>query len=312
MHPLFRGILLLAMGLLLFACSRDEKPLLRIGTEEISRAEFRQELLPLRDELTQLQPEQQKLLLRQALSQLIDRQLLQTEALRRGISVSEAEIQQAMSDLRGNFSNTEYREMLVRSGQDPDRWQEQLRTRLLNEKVASRIARDQVKITEQEVEEYYLQHLAEYRHPEQLQARQMLLKSKEEANELRNRLLAGAPFAELAREHSLSPDRETGGDLGLFSRGQLPPEFDKVLFELTPGRVSLPVKTPYGIHLFLVEKRLKAGVLPREEVSEAIRVSLRKKKETELYLHWLQELRENSEIQIDWEQLDKFNFGRAE
>lgn len=308
----FFWLLLVSFCLLIGGgCSNDTSPLLRVDGSAISLAEFRQELQPLRDELGLLPPEQQKLLLRQTLSQLIDRQLLLNEAQRRGISVTEAEMQQALDDLRGNFSSTEYRDMLVRSGQDPDRWREQLRIRLLNNKVAARIARGKVRISDKEIEEYYLLHLEEYRHPEQLRARQMLLSDEEQANALRNRLLAGESFAEIAAEYSLSPDREAGGDLGLFARGQLPPEFDEVLFSLTPGRVSTPVKSPYGVHLFLVEKRLAAGVLPREEVSEDIRQHLQKERETELYQQWLQDLRENTEIQIDWEQLDKINLSGA-
>ncbi len=305
-------LFLLLLCLSLSGCQNESAPLIKIGERTISLSAFRQEIKPLQTELVLLPSEQQKLLLRQVLSQLIDQELLLAEAQSRGILISEQEMQQALDDLRGNYSAAEYLQILRNSGQDPEHWMQQLRIRLLSAKVAARITRGKSLIGSPQIEEYYLQQLEEYRRPEQLQARQMLLATEEEAIRLRNRLLAGASFAKLARQHSISPDRENGGDLGLFALGQFPPEFDEILFNLTPGRVSPPIKSPYGIHLFLVDKRHKAGVLPLAEVEAAIRQKLQSTEEAQLYLQWLQELRERTEVQIDWEQLDKLHFEKAE
>lgn len=306
------SLILLLFCLGLSGCQNESAPLIKIGERAISLSAFRQEIKPLQTELLQLPSEQQQLLLRQVLSQLIDQELLLAEAQRRGILIGEQEMQREMDDLRGNYSATEYREILHNSGQDPEHWMQQLRIRLLSAKVAARITRGKSLIDGLQIEEYYLQHLEEYRRPEQLQARQMLLATEAEAIKLRNRLLAGESFARLAQRHSISPDRENGGDLGLFGLGQFPAEFDKILFSLTPGRVSQPVKSPYGIHLFLVDKRHKARVLPLTEVEATIRHQLQSTEETRLYLQWLQELRERTEVQIDWEQLDKLHFNKAE
>lgn len=292
-------------------CTKESQPLLRIDKREIFLPEFRRELSSLRKTLSMLPPEQQKTLLRQTLSQLIDHHLLQSEAQRLGISVPETEIEQELEDLRGDFSTTEYREMLVRSGQSPEQWREKLRVRLLNDKIAAHIAQEEIHISAREIEEYYLQNLKDYRHPEQLLARQILLQSADQAEKLRTRLVNGESFAALAAEHSLSPDSQADGDLGLIDRSQLPPELEQALFDLTPGQISQPIKSPYGVHLFLVEKRLKAGVLSVEEVSDRIRNQLQKKKRADIYQRWLQNLRNNSEIFINWEELDKFVLDRA-
>ncbi len=303
---------LLLLCLSLSGCQKESSPLIKIGDRSITLSDFRQEIKPLQTELVQLPSEQQKLLLRQSLSQLIDQELLLAEAQNRGIVINDQEMQQAMGDLRGNYTAAEYLEILHNSGQTAERWMQQLRFRLLSSKVAASVTSGKSLIERLQVEEYYLQHLDEYRRPEQLQARQMLLATEEEAIKLRNRLLAGESFSKLARQFSTSPDHENGGDLGLFSLGQFPPEFDKTLFNLTPGRVSQPVKSPYGIHLFLVDKRIKAGVLPLAEVESTIRQQLQSAEEAQLYRQWLQELRERTEVQIDWEQLDKLHFNKAE
>ena len=311
-HLFNSSVLLLLLCLNLSGCQRESQPLIKIGQRAVTLSNFHQQIQPLKTELVQLPPEQQKLLLRQALSQSIDQELLLAEAQRHGIAIRESEMQQALKELRGNYSSEEYLDLLRSSGRDTTLWMQQLRIRLLSEKVAARVTSGKISIDSLQVEEYYLQHLEEYRHPEQLQARQMLLATEEEANRLRNRLLAGELFVDLARQHSISPDQENGGDLGLFSRGQFPPEFDEVLFNLTPGRVSPAVKSPYGIHLFLVDKRHKAGVLPLSEVAAKIEHQLQATEEASLYQQWLRELRERTEVQIDWEQLDKLHFDKAE
>jgi parvulin-like peptidyl-prolyl isomerase len=62
-------------------------------------------------------------------------------------------------------------------------------------------------------------------------------------------------FAQLAKENSDCPSKNKGGDLGLFTRGQMVPEFDKVAFDSKPLTVSAPVKTQFGWHLVLVTKK---------------------------------------------------------
>lgn len=65
-------------------------------------------------------------------------------------------------------------------------------------------------------------------------------------------------FAELAKAHSACPSSEKGGDLGLFTHGQMVPEFDKAAFELALGEVSAPVKTRFGYHLIMVTDKQPA------------------------------------------------------
>ncbi len=65
-------------------------------------------------------------------------------------------------------------------------------------------------------------------------------------------------FAELAKAHSACPSSEKGGDLGLFTHGQMVPEFDKEAFELAVGEVSAPVKTRFGYHLIMVTDKQPA------------------------------------------------------
>jgi len=86
-------------------------------------------------------------------------------------------------------------------------------------------------------------------------ARHILVKTKEACEDLKSQIEAGADFAELAGKHSECPSGKQGGDLGEFSRGQMVPEFDKVVFEEDVGKVHGPVQTQFGFHLVEITSR---------------------------------------------------------
>src|SRR5580700_11526006 len=86
--------------------------------------------------------------------------------------------------------------------------------------------------------------------------------------ELRAKIVAGADFAEVAKENSDDKGSgANGGDLGAFGRGQMVPEFDKEAFLLPVGELSQPVKSPFGYHLIKVESH---STKPFDEVKAAI------------------------------------------
>ncbi|MEH6444457.1 MAG: peptidylprolyl isomerase [Oceanospirillaceae bacterium] len=80
-------------------------------------------------------------------------------------------------------------------------------------------------------------------------ARHLLVATEEQCVEIKEQIEAGASFADMAKEHSSCPSGRSGGDLGTFSKGQMVPEFDKVVFEEAINVVHGPVKTQFGYHL---------------------------------------------------------------
>ncbi len=86
-------------------------------------------------------------------------------------------------------------------------------------------------------------------------ARHILVASEDKCNELKNEIIAGADFAEVARQHSTCPSSRQGGDLGEFGPGMMVAEFDKVVFSAPVNEVQGPVKTQFGFHLLEVTAR---------------------------------------------------------
>ena len=89
----------------------------------------------------------------------------------------------------------------------------------------------------------------------QAAARHILVESESFCNELKDKIINGEDFFELAREHSTCPSGNRGGDLGSFVLGQMVKEFDEVVFSADLNEVQGPVKTQFGYHLLEVTSR---------------------------------------------------------
>ena len=112
-----------------------------------------------------------------------------------------------------------------------------------------------------------------FKAPEQVQVRHILIAGQGEAEQAKAakilaELKAGADFAALAKEHSADTDSaQKGGDLGLFAKGAMVPEFESAAFAMQKkGELSELVKTQFGYHILRFEARTPAGLVPFEEV----------------------------------------------
>ena len=101
-------------------------------------------------------------------------------------------------------------------------------------------------------------------------ARHILVNTKEEAEALIERLNDGEDFAALAQEASIGPSGPDGGDLGFFKKEDMVPEFADAAFALEPGEISGPVESPFGWHVILVEERRDAEPPQLPEVANQL------------------------------------------
>jgi peptidyl-prolyl cis-trans isomerase D len=146
-----------------------------------------------------------------------------------------------------------------------------------------------IEIDSSKIEEYYRNNIAEYQIPEQRHARHILLEANEEdsperhqeqankAGEILELAKKGQDFAALAQEYSEGPSKDSGGDLGFFSEGQMVPTFDKAVFSMQPGDISEVVKTPFGYHIIMLEEIQEEKTRPLEEVTAEIKTLLQRK-----------------------------------
>jgi peptidyl-prolyl cis-trans isomerase C len=131
-------------------------------------------------------------------------------------------------------------------------------------------------VTEQDCEQYYNEHPEDYVSRDVVHVREILVDDLSQAERILASLKANRNnnFAELARLYSRAATAEDGGDMGRFQRGELPEEFERVVFSLSPGTVSKIVRTKYGYHTFLVEERVAAHQQKLYEVRDQIQEKL--------------------------------------
>lgn len=89
----------------------------------------------------------------------------------------------------------------------------------------------------------------------EVRASHILVDTKEEAEKLREEILAGKDFGHSAKKNSKCPSGHQGGDLGFFKKGAMVKEFENAAFSLPVNEVSQPVQTQFGWHLILVTDR---------------------------------------------------------
>ena len=151
---------------------------------------------------------------------------------------------------------------------------EQVEVRYLSLDPATRIGDDEVEVTDAEVAAYYRENRDEFAVPSRAAVVAVVLDkdptaadtaaARERAEEIRQEIIEGADFAELAREESADEGSAAlGGDLGTFARGVMVPEFDSVAFSTPLETVSEPVGTQFGWHLIEVTSRTADSVSAR-------------------------------------------------
>jgi peptidyl-prolyl cis-trans isomerase SurA len=111
------------------------------------------------------------------------------------------------------------------------------------------------------------------------------------AAEFKRRIQSGnADFAQVAREFSQDASARNGGDLGWSNPGMFVPEFEEAMNGLSPGQISDPLISRFGVHLIQLLERRQA-TLSQKEQREVARNMLREKKMDEAYTTWAQEVR---------------------
>ena len=302
--------LLLCLSGLVAGCSSEPvvealPALIVINDQEITKADFLVEFEQSLQKDQQLSGIEREELQRSFLVQVIDRELIHGEARRLHIALTAADVEVALQGYREDYPGSSFEEMLAERGLTLEAWREELKESLIMEKLLEQAVYSRVSVSDEEVAAYFKANRDQFDRPEQVRARQIVVADEAEGQEVLGILRQERSFAEVAAEYSLSPDAEQGGDLGFFSRGEMPPEFDAIVFDLPVKRLSDLVKSEYGYHIFLVEEKRKAKRLNKKEASDEIRAILEGRKKEEVYLAWLQDMRARAVISVDWAQLEK-------
>jgi hypothetical protein len=163
------------------------------------------------------------------ITQLENNLIIEQQARKYGIKVTNKEIQTQYDELVKNAGGVEKVKTTLDKlyGWTIDDFKEKIKQSVLQKKLAEKILAD-----------------------ESLNA-----PAKKQAEDILKQIQAGGDFAELAKKYSTDGSASNGGDLGLISKGQTVPEFEAAAFGLQEGQVSGVVKTQYGYHIIKATKK---------------------------------------------------------
>lgn len=226
---------------------------------------------------------------RQALEELIDRELLFQEALARRLSADDAAVQRAYDEARVSYpDDARWAQVLKGQFLDPQTFRAELRARYTIEALVRQEGEKLSPVTDEEARRFYDANPSAFDTGERIQAHQIFFlvepgaKEKERdaakfrAEAVLKRLNDGEDFEELARKVSQDPASATpGGKLPPFARGQVEKAVELAAFALEPGQLSGVIWSRVGYHIIRVDERLPSVRLSFDEVRERIVLSLR-------------------------------------
>jgi peptidyl-prolyl cis-trans isomerase C len=252
-------------------------------------------------------------LYRRVLDQLIAIELLQQDAKVQGVTVSDAELQQAVAARKRGFpSEAVFKKALAQEGVTEDGFRRQTRDGIALQKyIATKLA-PKATVPDQAARDFYEKHKAEMQVPESLHLRHILItvdpkapaaereKARRKAQDVLKRAQGGEDFAKLAQEFSDDPGSKTrGGDIGLVPRGRTMPQFEAAAFALKkPNDLSPVVEVDYGFHIIQLVERKAPTTLSFDQVKDRIAQVLKQEEVQKMIQTRAQELRAKGKVEV--------------
>ncbi len=285
-----KTFLVLVFLILIFASYPEaevvERVVARINDEIITLTELEEAY----QELESVLPEGERFpSQRELLERMVENRLLLQEAKRKGIRVSEGEVQENIERVKSTFLSEKAFELaLEREGLKIEDLKKRYEEELMIKKLIDKEVRPGVEVSKEEIRDYYEKNKGRFREEEKVEIRHILFENYAQGREVLKKVKSGIDFEEAAE----------GAYLGSFKRGQLARKIEEVAFSLEEGEISPIIKTESGYHIIKLVKKEKARVKELSEVKEVIINILSSQKMEEGLKEYLEKLKTKQEIEI--------------
>ena len=290
-----------------------EEVIVRVNDQIISRSDVERGEEILQGELQQ-NPGSGDAATRQKnmLRDLIDQQLLISKAKELGIN-PDAEVIRRLDDIRkqNNLPSMEALEDAARKqGVSFEDFKANIRNSILTQSVVRDEVGRNMRMTRTEEQKYYDVHKAEFAQPEQVRLSEILVPSaanaddagvaqaQAKAQDIYKKLQGGADFAATAKSSSGGPTAATGGDLGVFKRGQLAKVLEDKTFILPSGSYTEPIRTRQGFVILKAVDHVDAGTPPLDKIEPDVQNAMYQEQIQPALRAYLTKLREDSYLEV--------------
>ena len=242
---------------------------------------------------------------KQIVDGFILRTLMSNEAEKRKIEAPDKEVKMAIDQIKASLPPDKKLETFMKENNISREFI------ILGIKVKKMVQQDlgkKAKPSQKEISKFYDENKDKFITPENAHVRHILIafaegdddkvkaEKKAKIENLRQQVIGGADFAEIARKNSDCPSKENGGDLGSIKKGQTVQLFEDAVFSQEINAVGPVVTTEYGYHIIQVLERNLEKTVALEEVKSKISSYLENQKQTEAFSALFKKLRESAKI----------------
>ena len=243
------------------------------------------------------------------LQEMIREKLIEQEIKRYNISVSDAEVNDAIDNIKSNnnFTDEALREALALQGYDYNDYREEIRRQILSSKLMNRQIRSRVVVTEADVQKYYNENSGDFLSTREYKVWNLFVRWSE-FGDGREQQMAGATIEKLYTRLQNGEDFKVlaqgagqtygGGELGTFRLNEIAPDFRPIIAELNANQHSKILPGNGVAQIFYVEEVIVAGDQSLEQVRPEIEEVLYRQGMEKKFDTWMQELRDQSHIEI--------------
>ncbi|HEV7507251.1 MAG TPA: peptidyl-prolyl cis-trans isomerase [Thermoanaerobaculia bacterium] len=234
--------------------------------------------------------------------------LLDSRADQLAIEITDAQVDQSVAQIKQNFNiktDQDFAAALAQSGLTEPQLRAQIKGNLRMQEVRGREVQSRVKVDEEDLRRYYRKNLEQFRQPEQVQLREVVVleeggasadQRKTVAGEIRGKVQGGSSLADAVADLAKKNTTSNVIELGWVSPGDLDKNLESAVWKLPVGSLSEPVEARGGLHLVQVIDRRESRIPPFNEVSSVIQTREQERAFREEVAKYMAELEKNSLI----------------
>lgn len=280
----------------------EEEAVVTVGDTSINRKEMRHEIDRIMYDMG-ISEQDLKTAITSIINKIVEKKLILEYGRKNGITVSQDELETAVNEIRQDYPEDVFSEILLKRYIDIREWKKNLSEELLIKKIIDAALADSVGVTFEETKNYYNTHQDELMHPRMVQVRQIVTKTKDDMDTVLDQIQKGISISELAKKHSITPEAENEGLLGWITQGKLDETIDKFVFSLKEGELSKVLSSPYGFHIFEILAVKEAGVKEFPAAIKEIEMKISMEKRETKYIKWLDSLKMDFPVSVNEDQI---------
>jgi len=245
------------------------------------------------------------------LEQIIMKKLLDQAVKEYGLDITAIDVDRAIAEqLKMNGMNKQgLMRLLAAEGKTYEEYRSEVEYSIKKERLISKKLSSHIIVTDEEIAGYFKEHNADFKDRKEYRISEivfpippdateaMVVDIRSKADMVYKKLISGASFETMAKEYSLAPDAEKGGDMGYIQGNSLDPGFVALLNSMKVGQISEVIGTENGFIIFKVTETRPIATVTVDDVKPEITAILKRDKTMAYFERWMKDLRTAAFVQ---------------